>query len=159
MRGASGKHDTLLGSLTVSLIDEPPCTLIGIPRKSKVLTHKAVAFASDFVTSPLKSTLYPLLFICEAFDPKVHVLYVNKDSSITEEMLEEKFGDLFPYNLKAFAILKGDKVVPALNTYADEHDIDLLTLLHHTSKNLRKRSITKQYSFIGKTPLLVTSVQ
>lgn len=155
MRGANSAHESLLGSLAISLIDDPPCALLGIPKGCRVLTHKAVVFATDLKSVPPPAEMYPLLFLTEAFQPKVHVLHVNAKGTIDAELLEEKFADLFPYNLKAFEVLRDENVVQAINTYAKTNNIDLITLLHHTTKNLAKRSITKQYSFVGETPLLV----
>ncbi|MDX1629053.1 MAG: hypothetical protein R3345_10170, partial [Fulvivirga sp.] len=163
MTGGRGTRELIFGSITADLMDKLPCTIIAIPYKSRILNIDRVAVASDKKSMVPESQLYVLNFITEAFSAKVDIFHVaKKEATVIAEASEvkESYENLFKYNIHRFFEVKGENLLKEIKKYVEEHQIDLLALLHHRSGNHEhKRSITKQLAFSLNIPLLVIPVK
>ncbi len=164
MRGVTAHKTVLSGSITASLIERPCSALLNVPAKARILDISHIGLASDG-TDPDEKAMDFLVDLGHKAGAKISVFHIHKTSvhepeSLVETM-ENKFGSLLGDTYTGFSDVDGENVVGSLTSYAQEHNIDLLTVMHHCGGDIRdpmKRSISKQLAFRTKVPLLILPV-
>ncbi|MTI21777.1 universal stress protein [Fulvivirga sp. RKSG066] len=161
-----GDRDLVIGSVTAAVIDSPPCALVVVPPKSTTLNPKHIAIAADYLAMPQSSELYVINYISEAFNSRVDIFHVDQPELVAvgddnESKIRKSYDKLFSYNLHTFSQVEGEHLVKTIADYAIGNDIDLLTVLHNTTrhKDSHQRSVSKQLAFLAKSPLLIIPVK
>ena len=165
MRRVSTHKEVLSGSITASLIERPCSALLNVPAKSRMLRISHIGIASDGL-DPDTEALDTLLNLSKKLDARISVFHVHRASvPEPEEMaasMENAYGNVLGDVFSGYADVEGENVVTSVSTYAEEHHIDLLTVLHHCGGEVRnplRRSISKQLAFRTKVPLLILPVK
>ncbi|GIV31289.1 MAG: hypothetical protein KatS3mg029_0640 [Saprospiraceae bacterium] len=124
-------------------------------------------FASDFEgTTP--ETLQYLNSIIDTLGGNVHFVHVERDdtSSTYKEIEQRIFNILFesgePHYSFTMSKVEGPDVVEALSTYADQHGIDLIILVHpHRSfwESIFHKSVTRAMALNSRIPLMVLPLE
>ncbi|MCA6074080.1 universal stress protein [Fulvivirga sedimenti] len=162
MKPISSHKEMLSGSITASLIERPCSALLSVPGKSKYLGMTHIGVATDG-SEPTSDAMEVLTDLGQKMESKVSVFHVQKKSvpEIAEVEMRSKFEGLLGELFTGFEDVDGENIVSALSTYANDHNIDLLTVLHHCGgevKNPLRRSVSKQLAFRTRMPLLILPV-
>lgn len=160
MKG-KGESNSLLGSTTVSMIDETSIPLLIIPKSALYQTVDSITLASDFKNEKLLSHFTILEKLIAKFDPFVQILNVQKENSkLTAEMIADKMGkDLTwdKYN-HSFNVIERDDVEEGIFRFLRKHPTDLLVMVARKRGFINKMlepSHTKKMTDQTKIPLLV----
>jgi len=159
--GKSAVRQAMFGSNTLRLIDRNLYPVMIIPPDAKYMGFTNVAFATDFMNIE-ESTPVPLITsILEIFNPKLHIVNVNKDIYISlpddlkqkkEQMLEMFSG----FNAECYFITMND-FYQAIDNFVNDYKIDvLITIPKHQSNStsLFKSTHTKRLAYHSRIPIL-----
>ncbi|MDX1408879.1 MAG: universal stress protein, partial [Saprospiraceae bacterium] len=152
---------TTFGGVTVATMARAHMPVLIIPGATRNLAISTVCYAADLCnedpyhiweTSQLLQPLSPLLRV-------VHVRAMREEQTDLQlEQLKDYFASRSPVLQVSFHEEEGDHVWTALNSYVDNHDVDLLVMhTPHRSflERLRHQSQTRQMSLHSHVPLLV----
>jgi len=160
MKG-KGESNSILGSTTVSMIDETSIPLLIIPKSALYQTIDSITLASDFKNEKLLSHFAILEKLIAKFNPFIQVLNVQKkDSKLTAEIIASKMSqDLTwdKYN-HSFNIIERDDVEEGIFGFLRKHPTDLLVMVARKRGFINKifePSHTKKMTGQTKIPLLV----
>lgn len=164
MKALSTHKAVLSGSITASMIERPCSALLNIPARARVLDINHIGIAADD-QEPDASAMECLLAFSKKVNAKISVFHIHK-ASVHEpegmvEAMESKFGEMLGETLSGFEDVEGENIVTSLANYAQEHHIDLLTVMHHCggeTRNPMRRSVSKQLAFRTRVPLLIVPV-
>ena len=162
MQGASYKEGATFGSLTSTLIAEPPCAVLSLPRDCKTLNFDHIAVTSDMRLVPNPPEVYTLSFLAEALKSEVSIFHVNYHTPIpNEHKVKERFEELFRHNIHSFHEVNSESVMNAVNEFSENHDVDMVAVLHKMKlhKNPVHRSTSKQFIFGANRPLLIIPIR
>ncbi len=162
MKGISSHKEMLSGSITASLIERPCSALLSIPAKARNLGVDHIGVATDG-TEPTSDAMEVLNDLGHKMNSKISVFHIQKKSvpEIIEADMQSKFEGLFGDMYNGFEDVNGENIVSSLSGYASDHNIDLLTVLHHCGGEVRnpmRRSVSKQLAFRTRMPLLILPV-
>jgi nucleotide-binding universal stress UspA family protein len=160
MKG-KGESNSILGSTTVSMIDETSIPLLIIPRSALYQTVDSITLASDFKNEKLLSHFPILEELITTFNPFIQILNVQKENSeLTAEVIAGKMSkDLIwdKYN-HSFNIMERDDVEEGIFRFLRKHPTDILVMVARQRGFLNKMfepSHTKKMTDQTKIPLLV----
>src|SRR6185312_1850489 len=160
MKG-KGESNSILGSTTISMIDETSIPLLIIPKSALYQTVDSITLASDFKNEKLLSHFAILEKLIAKFNPFIQVLNVQKkDSKLAAEMIAGKMSkDLTwdKYN-HSFNIIERDDVEEGIFGFLRKHPTDLLVMVARKRgyiKQIFEPSHTKKMTKETKIPLLV----
>lgn len=159
--GKSAVRQAMFGSNTLKLIDRNLYPVMIIPPDASYTGINNVAFASD-LKDVERVTPAPLInSVLEMFDPKLHIINVNKEIyiSVSQETENEKnkLLDMFnQFQAECYFITKND-FYEAIDTFVKDHGIDLLiTVPKHQSNStsIFKSTHTKRLAYHSHIPIL-----
>lgn len=160
MKG-KGESNSILGSTTVSMIDETAIPLLVVPKSALYQTIDSITLASDFKNEKLLSHFTILEKLIAKFDPFIQILNVQKeDSKLTAQTIAGKMSkDLTwdKYN-HSFNIIERDDVEEGIFRFLRKHPTDLLVMVARKRSFIHKifePSHTKKMTDQTKIPLLV----
>lgn len=160
MKG-KGESNSILGSTTVSMIDETSIPLLIVPKSALYQTIDSITLASDFKNEKLLSHFTILEELITKFNPFIQVLNVQKNNSkLTAEVIAGKMSkDLTwdKYN-HSFNIVERDDIEEGIFRFLRKHPTDLLVMVARKRGFINKMfepSHTKKMTDQTKIPLLV----
>jgi hypothetical protein len=116
-------------SLVKSLLKLVRCPLLMIPGATKSSAIRNIVYANDFQNIKISSAFEPLWDFAKSNGARIHIVHVTKGATVPSD---EEEGSLEYYleNVEhEYASIKSDDFVGAINNYATEKKVDLLTLL------------------------------
>lgn len=164
--GMTGAHNAVgrfLGTVSSAVAQRAKCPVLLIPKGMKYTSFKDILFASNYESTE-RSTIKKVTKFAEFFNAGIHFVHVRGKEEVeeftqTEEQIFERLfeeGDpTFRFNLTA---IEAKSISKGINQYANENDIDLITLVNSRKGFLElmfNKSVTKQVAFSTKLPLLV----
>lgn len=159
--GKSAVRQAMFGSNTLKLIDRNLYPVMIIPPDAKYNGISNVAFASDFKRVEETTPAELITAVLEMFDPKLHIVNVNKDIyvSLPDETIEgkEKFNAMFSRFKKEFYFITMNDFYQAIDSFVKDYKIDvLITIPRHQSNStsLFKASHTKRLAYHSHIPIL-----
>ena len=159
VKGGTGSREARFGSITATLIDNPPCSIIAVPPGCAKLDINRILLSSDHQQLPNEDELYVISFIAQKFSTQVDIFNVkSRESDVIEEVkIQEKFQDIFKSSLLGFHSINSDNVAKGISEFATSHDMDLITVFRFVDDKEQplKRSISKQLALAGQLPLLI----
>jgi nucleotide-binding universal stress UspA family protein len=159
--GKSAVRQAMFGSNTLKLIDNNLYPVMIIPPDATYKGINNVAFASDFKNVE-ETTPAPLISsVLELFDPKLHIVHVNKDIYVSlpasMEAEKQKMLEMFSnFRAECYFITMND-FYQALDKFITDYKIDLLvTVPKHQSNSasIFKSSHTKRLAYHSQIPIL-----
>lgn len=163
--GITGKSElaqVMFGSNTLKMAEKKVCPVLIVPEKANFSPIKNVMLASDFKNTFHTTPSGPIKSFLDVFNPKFHIVNVNKDHyiSLTENYKKEKedmrqmFADYNP----EFYFMRLYDVDEALDLFAEDWNIDLIIAIqkdHSFMEKLFSTNRTKKLSFHSRMPILV----
>jgi nucleotide-binding universal stress UspA family protein len=156
-RGASGVSKYVLGSNTVSVLEESPIPVLAVPGNAEFKTFKNVVYATDLKHFEREvRTILPYLKI---FDSTLHVFHVVEKLKDAEnlEVVVKKALKKVDYRKSTVRIDKSKKIEPAIESFVHALKADLVIMFTHKRnfyEKLFNRSMTKEMAFQTNVPLL-----
>jgi nucleotide-binding universal stress UspA family protein len=159
--GKSAIRQVMFGSNTLKLIDKNLYPVMIIPPDAVYNGINNIAFASDY-TNVENTTPFTLInAVLEMFNPKLHVVNVNKDIyvSIPVEMEQEKekLKKMFSNYSTEFYFITMNDFYEAIDNFIKDYKIDVLvTVPKHQSNSasLFKSTHTKRLAYHSHIPIL-----
>ena len=107
----------------------------------------------------VSSALEPLWNLAQSCNAMVHVLHLSKENSLPQDKAEGPLEYYLDRIRHEYVSVKSDDFVSAINTYAADKKIDLLSLLirHHGSNDLHSRGQLVE-QLLAKTNIPILSL-
>ncbi len=164
--GMTGRHNAVgrfFGTVSSSVAQKANCPVLLIPSSATYVPYKGVLYASNFESAE-RAKLNQVSQFADLFKATIHFIHVRSKDEIEDftetekrifELLFEGGDPKFPFNLTA---INSESVTKGLNQYAEENDIDLITLVNNQRgflESLFGLSMTKTMAFQTKLPLMI----
>jgi nucleotide-binding universal stress UspA family protein len=160
-KGASGLKRFFFGSNVADVVEDVKCPVLVVPEDVKYKPPIKIAFATDYHGLEDKYFLSPLSEMALQYQSELSVVNVNTEEYYAGERNVDLDVKLHPELDKVshkFFQVWNSSIVNGLNTFIDEHDLDMLAMIareHGLLSNLLGGSVTKELSMLTKIPLLI----
>lgn len=159
--GKSAIRQAMFGSNVLKLIDKNLYPVMIIPPDAKYTAMANAAFASDFNNIEDTTPSELISSVLEIFNPKLHIVHVNKDVYVSlPEYLEqgkEVFRKMFEkFNIDFYFLTLPD-FFDAMDNFVRDYNIDLIiTVPKHQSNStsIFKTTHTKRLAYHSHIPIL-----
>ncbi len=164
-QGASGVRKVLIGSNTQRVIESVVRPVLAIPEDYKFKPVKKILFATDLKPMDYSFIARQICYIANKFDSHIYILYVETDTrkiDLQKEVAALEMDKLFAKRSHSFHLEECDNVVKGVDHFVDEHNIDMVVMVPKKITffdRLFKRSVTEQFAFQARTPLLAMKEQ
>ncbi len=161
------KENTLIGSVTASVIESAENPVLAIPEqftKPHVSDIKNIAYVTSYDPGDLNAVKNLMRLVAPIQGANIHILQIcEKEQTEADKYQMQTLQEFFRRFEKATfsgksIICTGKKAVEEVNDYVEKNDIHLLSLVSH-KRNLITRllypGIARRMVFHTKTPLLV----
>jgi nucleotide-binding universal stress UspA family protein len=162
--GEGGFLDKVFGSVSTAVAQRADCPVILVPSGAAYSRINRVLYAGHYDAADTRM-VEQLVAFNELFRACVHFVHVKAAGAQAERFQEEKeqiFSVLFRGGEPAFAFeiaeIEGDSVAEALNTYAEENNMELVVLVTRRRNfwaQLFHKSVTRGLVRIARQPLMV----
>ena len=116
-------------SLVKSLLKLVRCPVLMIPGSAESPAIRNIVYANDFQNIKVSSALEPLWNFAKSSHARIHIVHVTKEATLPNDKEEESLEYYSDQIDHEYVSIKSDDFVAAINNYAAEKKIDLLTLL------------------------------
>lgn len=159
-QGATGALGGLLGSNASNAVKYVQVPLIIVPASSVIQSFKKVVFATDAREISSIDSIAPLRKLLKSTGGKLDVLHVMESLDSDRILIKEemKFDVAFSDIDHQFHFAEQGDIEEQILTFADENEIDLVTVLarnYGILEGLFHKSITRRLSLHTKTPLFI----
>lgn len=144
-------------SLVKSLLKLINCPVLMIPGTSDSPAIRNIVYANDFHSIKVSSALEPLWNFAKSSRARVHIVHVTKENAVPTDESEGPLEYYLDHVDHEYVSIKSDDFVKAINKYATEKKIDLLTLLvrDHGNNELPSRGkFVEELLAQSKIPIL-----
>lgn len=159
--GKSAIRAAMFGSNTLRLIDKNLYPVMIIPPDATYKGLERVAFASDFRNVDLVTPSELITAVLEMFNPKLHIVHVNKDVyvSLPAELQQgkDKLAGMFDRFDTEFFFITMNDFFDAIDNFVKDYEIDILiTIPKHQSNatSIFKTTHTKRLAYHSHIPIL-----
>ena len=164
--GMTGSHNAIgryFGTVSSAIAQKAKCPVLLIPARAKYIPYKNILLASNYDSAD-REKLKQITDFASFFKAGIHFVHIREKGEVEEftETEERIFARLFEEGDPGFSFsltaIEAPSIAKGLSQYADENEIDLLTLVKSRKgflKLLLNKSITKKIAFNSKLPLLV----
>lgn len=159
------KHPSLVvigltgNTLVKSLLKLINCPVLIIPKNNESPAIRNIVYANDFNAIKVSSALEPLWNLAKTCDARVHVMHVSKERALPKDEAEGPLEYYLDGINHEYVSVKSDDIVEAINQYASEKKIDLLSLLlrDHGKNELHSRGQLVE-ELLNKTNIPILSL-
>jgi nucleotide-binding universal stress UspA family protein len=156
-RGASGVTKYVLGSNTVSVLEDSSIPVLAVPGNAEFKTFKNVVYATDL--KHFEREVRVMLPYLKIFDSTMHVFHVVERIKDAEnlEVVVKKVLKKVDYRKSTVTMDKSKKVDDAIGSFVHTLKADLVIMFTHKRnfyEKLFNRSLTKEMAFQSNVPLL-----
>lgn len=156
-RGASGVTKYVLGSNTVSVLEDSLIPVLAVPGNAEFKSFKNVVYASDL--KHFEREVRSILPYLKIFDSTLHVFHVVDKVKDMEnlEVIVKKALKKVDYRKSTVTLDKSKKIELAIESFVKTLHADLVIMFTHKRnfyEKLFNRSMTKQMAFQTNIPLL-----
>ena len=129
-------------SLVKALLKLVRCPVLMIPGAIDAPAIRNIVYANDFQNIRVSSALEPLWNFAKSSHARVHIVHVTKEGTLPTDEEENSLEYYLDHLDHEYVSIRSDDFVAAINKYAAEKKIDLLTLLlrDHGNNALPTRS-------------------
>lgn len=158
--GASGITEVLIGSNSASVVAKTTIPALVIPPSTPYKELGKIVYATDY-NEPEFPAVLRLIYYAELFDCPLDIIHVKSENDKyfnAENNFFKKNKDKISYPKLQFINLEKGDVINSINTYIDDHHVDLLVMAKHNRNffdRLFHRSLSKKMAFHTHIPLLI----
>jgi len=116
-------------SMVKSLLKLVNCPVLMIPGDIDSPAIRNIVYANDFHSIKVSSALEPLWNFAKSSHARVHIVHVTRENAVPDDESEGPLEYYLDHVDHEYVSIKSDDFVKAINKYATEKKIDLLTLL------------------------------
>ena len=160
--GKSAIEQVFFGSNTLKMAQTKACPVLIVPQSATFVKMENVMLTSDYKDTLNTTPSVPIKQFLSIYNPKLHVVNVDKDHyiSLTEKYEKEKkdlqslLGEFNP----EFYFMRMFEIEEALDLFSNDFKIDLIIAVQKNQSfmdKLFKTSHTKQFAYHSKLPILV----
>lgn len=161
MQGGEVIRQALLGSTTISVMQESRVPVLAVPHGIPFRQFESVVFAADLGKMPATADLRMLRDFVKEFNARLQVLHLHQNSAQQasfdgQKALEMLTGKLQDINFSVSLELQKD-IAKGIQQYINEKQADLLVMIpqkHNIFERLLDRSITGKITAHPLVPLL-----
>jgi nucleotide-binding universal stress UspA family protein len=158
--GASGAAEILFGSNASSVVSKTQIPVMVIPKGTTYKDLTRIVYATDY-NEPEFPSMMRLIYFAEQYDCPLDIVHVKSESDRyfnAENNFFKKNRAQFSYPNMSFIDLEKGDVVPTINQYVEEKQVDLLVMAKHNRSffdRLFHSSLSKKMAIHTHIPLLV----
>ncbi|MGV3539469.1 MAG: universal stress protein [Rufibacter sp.] len=158
-RGASTFLQKLVGTNTLSVMQEAQCPVLAIPAKATFKGFKTLAYASDFEKEET-SFLRQLFALAQPFNAEVQIVNVKNEEQldlVADEQIIKQIAREFPAQAYSISQVKQSKVVEGIKTFTKKNNVDVVAVAIEKRtfwEDLFHYSVSSQLAFESTLPLL-----
>ncbi|WP_276496358.1 universal stress protein [Pontibacter litorisediminis] len=161
MQGGGALSQALLGSNTISVMQESKVPILAVPENIPFHRFEKVLFATNLSKMPATADLEPLRDFVMAFQAKLHVLHLYRNNlqlaSFDPHMAQEQLAAKLQGIEMSFAYDISEEVASDIQQHIQELQADLLVLIpqrHNFLERLLNKSVTGKITAHPLVPLL-----
>lgn len=158
--GDGNMLEKMFGSVSSSVAQRSHCPVILVPKGIEFKEYENVLYASNYESAD-ENLLDQIVDFGSVFKATMHFVHVEENDNY-ETVEDTIFYKLFEKGDPAFSFnivnIKNRSVLPGLNQYADENDVDLIVLVNRQRnylENIFQLSLTKRMAKASKLPVMV----
>ena len=159
-RGVSGIADVLMGTNTISVMEQVHCPVLAVPENYEFKTPEKVVMAMDEGEGPTLGVMNPLVSIAEKYEATVLVLHVSKDQSQQQEVNYDRVNKCLE-NVRSHCLTIYDEdVAKGLGGFVKKEKVEMLAMIkqkHNFFERVFHKSLSNQMVLQTDVPLLVMS--
>lgn len=147
-QGASGLAKTLVGSTTVSLVQEARCPVLIVPSKANIYNIKKVTLALEFADHEEKFIDW-IVDMSRRWELGLEILHVQSNTDFKEELavlgMEAYLHKKYPDLVARIHTFYASSAAQGLELYMAEHD-NMILVMCHQHRNLWEQIFQKSQS-------------
>lgn len=162
--GTSGKgkmERALIGSNTTKIVQSSPVAVLVVPPMTVFQPVRTVAFASDLKRVKESTPFSRIIGIASLLGARLLVFNVSRENEeVNREVIKEQqdFFDIWSRKGIEYYYVVHDDVAEGIMTFAREHDVQLVVLLHREQSffdSFFGRGVSHQLAYHTTLPLLI----
>jgi nucleotide-binding universal stress UspA family protein len=159
-RGETDDRDITFGSNTLQVIKYVKCPVLAIPSSYHDLQPKNILFPTDYQLPYQRREIKLLSTMAKRFVATINFLYVSnfKNLSFRQEDNKSLLTSFLEDNKTTFIQIAGKNVTEQVNTYLEEHEVDMLVMVntrHSYLENILYTSAIQKIGLAIRIPFLV----
>lgn len=161
MQGGGALSQALLGSNTISVMQESQVPILAVPENMPFRHFRNVVFAANLKKIPANADLQPLRNFLNVFEPRLQVLHLYRNhlqcASFDAEFAQELLAGKLPGIDLDFTFMVQEEVAAGIQEFIQEQQAELLVLVpqrHNFLERLLDRSVTGKITAHPQVPLL-----
>ncbi len=160
-RGASGLKKFFFGSNTASVIEESNIPVLIIPENVSFMLPKKIVFATDYYDSDFIA-LKKLSKVASSFNAEIVIVHIATEKELELELsmidyFSEKVSKTIDYPKITYKVIVNENISKGIESFVENEKTDILALStrkRNPFEKLFNKSITKEFSYHSKIPLL-----
>lgn len=158
--GASGLGQKIIGTNTVSVIENTKVPVLCIPQQAPITDIKKIAFTTLFRNRD-REALQEVVNIAKVFDAQLYCTHVVQDGKSPVDILQysEEWRKTFRHaNLDFVFLEKTKNVEHTIQEFIQENDINILAVVKRNRgffDRLVSTSLSNNLAFHAQTPILI----
>jgi len=159
-RGVSGLADVLMGTNTISVMEQVHCPVLAVPVTYKFQVPDKIVLAMDDGEGPAENVLNPLVKIAENFDSQVLVLHVSKDQKDKKELNYDKINDCLDSVRSHCLTIYDEDIANGLGGFVRDQKIQMLGMVKQKLNFFERvfhKSMSNKMVLQTDVPILIMS--
>lgn len=158
--GASGLGQKIMGTNTVSVIENTKVPVLCVPQQAALADIKKIAFTTLFRNRD-REALQEVVNIARVFDAQLYCTHVVQDGKSPADILQysEEWRKTFRHaNLDFVFLEKTKNVEQTIQEFIQENDINILAVVKRNRgffERLVSTSLSNNLAFHAQTPILI----
>ncbi len=158
--GKTNSTNKTFGSNTIQVLKYVKCPVMAIPKGYSSYAPKKFLFPTDYQLPYKRRELKLISTLAKSYVAKIDFLYVSKFNKLSHRQEDNKsfLESCFRSNLYDFHSKQGDILTHEINTFIQEHEIDVLIMVnsrHSFLENILYQSTIDTIGLHIKIPFLV----
>lgn len=159
-RGISGFADVLMGTNTITVMEQVHCPVLAVPVSYRYKTPEKIVMAMDQGEGPTMNVMKPLVSIAEKYDAQVLVIHVSKDQANEREVNYDKVNKCLEHVRSHCLTIYDADIVNGLDGFVKEQNVEMLAMIKQKLNFFERvfhRSLSNKMVLQTNVPLLVMS--
>ncbi|REJ81733.1 MAG: universal stress protein [Bacteroidetes bacterium] len=161
-KGASGLRETLIGTITASVMENATCPVMAVPFETVFKPFERFVFATNYAEGDFRYVEQVLEFV-KAFDATLVLLHISSgeiEKSYEYEAIErfkERIKDDSAYSRLEIKLIESTDVYEVLNKFIVDSKADVVAMTMRKRSFIQKlfsRSVTKRMAYHTHIPLI-----
>jgi nucleotide-binding universal stress UspA family protein len=161
-KGTGNKQTTVVGSSTLAILDDLPCSVICVPIDTRLTGLNHIMFATDYHNIDNLSRLVQLKEIAEANGSRISIVNIMKNLKVPVP-IENGMDGLVLHNFlgvipNEFYNHQADDIEAGILNFANQKEVNMIVMINREKtfwEGLFHKSISKDTALNSTLPLLI----